>query len=296
MAPQGTTMKHRDPVPGLLLAGLLANLLPGAAQAAGDDAPLRFEAAPGVHVQAEATEDGRIAVLLSPPGRRLTLPGAADADGKSRLSAEDVDFDGLPELVARAPVGMVNETVAVYRFDPTSGGFRALQAETHGRDNCGGLMGLTVDAATRTLTSSCRSGPMWYTDQYRFSGTQLYLYRSEDVLQLGDTLNAALQPDRSDENGPLAVWRTHDAAGGVLESAIGDGLSAPASGEPLRGQQATVLPARLFLFERPGAASTQRYLLQGDRVEMLDERDGWVKLRYRNPKQGVVEGWINVND
>ncbi|MEU8569046.1 hypothetical protein AB0C51_11905, partial [Streptomyces pathocidini] len=40
-----------------------------------------------------------------------------------------------------------------------------------------------------------------------------------------------------------------------------------------RGQQATVVPARLFLFDRPGASSTPRYLVQGDRVEMLDEQD-----------------------
>jgi len=286
------TMKHRETVVGMLLAGLLVPL----AQAADSDAPLRFEAAPGVRVQAEVIEDGSIDVQLLPSGTRLSLPGAPDADGNSRLSAEDVDFDGRAELVARASVGMVNEAVAVYRLDPASGGFRALQAEAHGHDNCGGLMGLTVDAATRTLTSSCRSGPMWYTDQYRFDGTKLYLYRSEDVLRLGDALDTALQWEQADEQGPLAVWRTHDVSGHVLESAIADGLSAPATGEPLRGQQATVVPTRLFLFDRPAAASTKRYLVQGDRVEMLDEQDGWVKLRYRSPKHGAIEGWINVND
>ena len=29
---------------------------------------------------------------------------------------------------------------------------------------------------------------------------------------------------------------------------------------------------------------------------MLDEQDGWMKLRYQNPKHGAVLGWINVND
>ncbi|HIE5355918.1 TPA: XAC2610-related protein [Stenotrophomonas maltophilia] len=283
-------MRHRDTVVGLL-AGLLVPL----AHAADSDAPLRFEAAPGIRVQAEVAEDGSIAVQLLPSGKRLSLPGAPDVDGNSRLSAEDVDFDGRPELVARASVGMVNEAVAVYRYDPASGGFRALQAETHGRDNCGGLMGLTVDAATRTLTSSCRSGPMWYTDQYRFAGAKLYLYRAESVLMLGDTLNAALHWVQADEQGPPAVWRTFDPNGRVLESAIADGLGAPPDG-PLRSQQATVVPARLFLFDRPGAPSTQRYLLQGDRVELLDEQEGWLKVRYRNPKGGAVVGWINVND
>ncbi|MDT3500283.1 SH3 domain-containing protein [Stenotrophomonas maltophilia] len=283
-------MRHRDTVIGLL-AGLLVPL----AHAADSDAPLRFEAAPGIRVQAEVAEDGSIAVQLLPSGKRLSLPGAPDVDGNSRLSAEDVDFDGRPELVARASVGMVNEAVAVYRYDPASGGFRALQAETHGRDNCGGLMGLTVDAVTRTLTSSCRSGPMWYTDQYRFAGAKLYLYRAESVLMLGDALNAALHWVQADEQGPPAVWRTFDPNGRVLESAIADGLGAPPDG-PLRGQQATVVPARLFLFDRPGAPSTQRYLLQGDRVELLDEQEGWLKVRYRNPKSGAGMGWINVND
>jgi hypothetical protein len=259
-------MNYRECVLGLVLAGVLAP----SAQASGDDGEtLRFQVAAHVQAHADPQQDGSIAVQLSPSGKRQTLEGAADADGTSRWSLEDVDFDGYPELVARAPVGMVNEAVAVYRFDPATVGFRALQADTHGKDSCGDLMGLSVDAATRTLTSSCRSGPMWYTDQYRFAGAKLHLYRSESVLMLGDTLNAALQWEQTDEQGPLAVWRTYDPAGRVLESAIADGLGAPPDG-PLQGQQATVVPARLFLFDRPGASSTKRYLVQGDRVELLD--------------------------
>ncbi|WP_329843487.1 SH3 domain-containing protein [Stenotrophomonas hibiscicola] len=285
-------MNYRECLLGLVLVGVLAP----PAQAGGDDGEtLRFQVAAHMQAHADPQQDGSIVVQLSPSGKRQTLAGAADADGNSRWGLEDVDFDGYPELVARASVGMVNEAVAVYRFDPASASYRALQADTHGKDSCGDLMGLSVDVATRTLTSSCRSGPMWYTDQYRFAGATLHLYRAERVLMLGDTLNAALQWEQTDEQGPLAVWRTYDAAGRVLESAIADGLGAPPDG-PLRGQQATVVPARLFLFDRPGASSTKRYLVQGDRVELLDEQDGWVKLRYRNPKSGAVEGWINVND
>lgn len=285
-------MNYRECLLGLVLVGVLAP----PAQAGGDDGEtLRFQVAAHVQAHADPQQDGSIVVQLSPSGKRQTLAGAADADGNSRWGLEDVDFDGYPELVARASVGMVNEAVAVYRFDPASAGFRALQAGTHGKDSCGDLMGLSVDVATRTLTSSCRSGPMWYTDQYRFAGAKLHLYRSESVLMLADTLNAALQWEQTEEQGPLAVWRTYDPAGRVLESAIADGLGAPPDG-PLQGQQATVVPARLFLFDRPGASSTKRYLVQGDRVELLDEQDGWVKLRYRNPKSGAVEGWINVND
>lgn len=201
-------MNYRKCLLGLALAGVLAPT----AQAGGDDGEtLRFQVAAHVQAHADPQQDGSIAVQLSPSGKRQTLVSAADADGNSRWSLEDVDFDGYPELVARAPVGMVNEAVAVYRFDPAVEAFRVLQAETHGKDSCGELMGLTVDRPSRTLTSSCRSGPMWYTDQYRFAGATLHLYRAERVLMLGDTLNAALQWNQTDEQGPLAVWRTYDA-------------------------------------------------------------------------------------
>ncbi len=194
-------MNYRECLLGLVLVGVLAP----PAQAGGDDGEtLRFQVAAHVQAHADPQQDGSIAVQLSPSGKRQTLAGAADADGNSRWGLEDIDFDGYPELIARASVGMVNEAVTVYRFDPASTGFRALQADTHGKDSCGDLMGLTVDRPSRTLTSSCRSGPMWYTDQYRFAGAKLYLYRAESVLMLGDTLNTALQWEQTDEQGPLA--------------------------------------------------------------------------------------------
>jgi len=57
-----------------------------------------------------------------------------------------------------------------------------------------------------------------------------------------------------------------------------------------------VVPTRLPLYVRPGDTSTRRYLLQDDRVELLDEADGWVKVRYNNPRRGAVLGWVNVHD
>lgn len=290
MAPQGTLMKHRERVLGLLLAGLLVPL----AQAADDGGAVRFSPAPSVQVQATVQPDGRIAVRGLPAGAQQLAP-PDDADGGVRLSAEDVDFDGRPELVARAAVGMVNEAVVVYRFDAASGRFAALAFADHGQSQCGGPMGLTLEAAQRVASSSCRSGPMWYVDLYRPDGMRMVLYRAERLLYLGDALTTALQLDAVENEGPLAVWSTYSATGAVEEHAINDGLSTPAQGQPLRALGAAVLPARLLLFDRPGAASTQRYLLRGDRVELLDEHDGWVQVRYRNAKRGAVLGWINVN-
>jgi len=34
--------------------------------------------------------------------------------------------------------------------------------------------------------------------------------------------------------------------------------------------------------------------VRDDRVELLDERDGWVQVRYDNPTRGAVLGWVNT--
>lgn len=277
-----------------ILPLLLALAAASPAWAAGTPAPLRFDPAPGVKVQATLQEDGHIAVQRLPSGARQVLDGVADAEGNARLSAEDVDFDGHPDLVARAAVGMVNEAVAVHRFDPATGRFQPLTVNDHGQSQCGGWMGLAVDVPTQTLSSSCRSGPMWYTDLYRFEGRRPYLYRAERVLHGSDALEAVLFIKQSADTGPLAVWSTYDPRGKVLETGISDGLVAPA-GKRLLAFSAFVVPERLPLYTRPGDATTRRYLVREDRVELLDEKDGWYQVRYANPKRGDILGWVNAD-
>ncbi|WP_411851912.1 XAC2610-related protein [Stenotrophomonas sp. LGBM10] len=284
-------MNHRD---GRLLAVMLALAIPAAHAQAMDQTTLQMEVARGVRLQAEMQEGGDIAVVLTPPGTRQRLPGAPDADGQSRLSAEDVDFDGQPELVARASVGMVNEAVAVYRYDPRQRQMRALEATPHDDAQCGGLMGLTVDAPNRTLSSSCRSGAVWYVDLYRYDGPRLYLYRALRFIHGSDAFEQVLFVKQTADTGPFAVWSTFDTHGAVVETAIGDGLVTPASTGRLSPFSGTVVPARLPLYARPGDARTTRYLVRDDRVELLDERDGWVQVRYHNPTRGDVLGWVNA--
>ncbi len=284
-------MKHRDAMLAALVMGLAVTC--AHAQDA-DPARLQLEVAAGVQVQATLQDDGRIAVVLTPSGKRQVLPGVTDADGNARLSAEDVDFDGRPELVARAAVGMVNEAVAVYRYVPARQELVALAPIPNDRAQCGDLMGLTVEEDNRTLSSSCRSGPMWYVDQYRYDGGRLYLYRAERLLMLDDVLEPYVFVKQTADSGPLAVWTTFDSDGNVLETAVGDGLEAPRAGSPLLRVSGHVRVARLPLYSQPCDATTKRYLVRDDRVELLDERDGWVQVRYDNPTRGAVLGWVNT--
>ena len=63
----------------------------------------------------------------------------------------------------------------------------------------------------------------------------------------GEVLN--LEATRFD--GPLAVWTSYSATAEIEERAINDGLAVPENDSPLVAVTATVVPARLFLFDQP---------------------------------------------
>lgn len=257
---------------------------------------LSFEVAPRMLVKVVHHQDGDIQVHLPSGAKQHLARAGSESPGlEIELSALDVDFDGRLDLVVQVPVGMVNYSTAVYRFDLGLGEFVKMPVIRKADRSCGEFGLIELDSDQQVLRSRCRSS-IWRTDVYRPSGGALYLFRSERMLTL-PTLDGkvlSLEPRRF--GGPLAVWSSHSPAAEILERAINDGLSVPDNGRPLVPLAARVVPMRLLLFDRPGAPSTQRYLVQGDRVEMLDEQDGWLQVRYRNPKRGAVTGWINVND
>lgn len=279
-------------LPGAVALGVLAQL-PSAW--ADDGSRIRFEVAPGISADARLLEAGWIDAGTGRSPQRQRLQAASDEEGRSRLDHGDYDFDGYQDLVSTATVGQVNEAVVVHLYDPASGRFRELAPPTGVAVNCEGFWSLSPDAASRTLTSSCRSGPMWYSDVYRYDGPRLYLFRSMRVVRLdAEELSQVLALDVPAGQGPLAVWSTYAPSGSVLERAIGDGLELPDHAAALRGNAAVVVPARLPLHAHAGDASTRRYLVAGDRVELLDEAGGWLQLRYRNPSRGPVLGWVKL--
>ncbi|MEP6907582.1 MAG: SH3 domain-containing protein [Pseudoxanthomonas sp.] len=278
----------------VLVASFLALTLPAWA---GDDQEIRFEVAPGVTAHARLLEDGWIEVGTSRSDQRQRLQASSDEEGHSRLDVDDYNFDGHLDLASSASVGQVNESVVVYLYDARHGQFRELVSPTGPAIQCEGFWSLLPDVASRTLTSSCRSGPMWYSDVYRYQGQQLYLYRSMRMAYLdSERLAPLLTLDLPEESGPLAVWSSFDPAGNAVEHALGDGLDVPEHGVALRGFEATVISTKLSFYSEVGQASTRRYLVKGDRVELLDaDVDGnWLQLRYRNASRGPVVGWVKL--
>lgn len=277
-----------------VLAGIVL-LLP-ASRSWAQETDLRFEVAPGLIAHARVIGDGEVEISTSRRPQAQRLRAASDEEGRSRLDHDDYNFDGYQDLASRASMGQVNEAVFVHVYDPGEGAFRELLAPAAPAASCEGFWSLAPDAASRTLVSTCRSGPMWYSDVYRYNGNRLYLYRAMRLahLQPGQ-LKPVLSLDAVEDAGPLAVWSTFDPSGRVLEHAIGNGLQLPAHGAPLQGEHAVVVPPRLPLFASSGDTSSRRYLVKGDRVELLDVDDGgWLQVRFRNPSRGPVRGWVKL--
>lgn len=278
---------------GVLAAALGLLTLPALAA---DDSQIRFEVAAGVSAQARLNDDGTVEVSTNRTSVRQRLPAVTDEnDGGTRLSHADYNFDGYQDLAISATLGQVNESFGVYLYEPASGQFRALVVPTGPEISCEGLWTLSPDPVSRTLGSSCRSGPMWYTDVYRYQGDRLYLYRSmrNAWVETGG-MPAVLAPDGAEDQGVLVVWSTWDASGKRLERALWNAFDPPLADVPMKGWGASVVPSRLPLYRRAGDASTARYLVKGDRVELLDEADGWLQVRYQNPTRGPIVGWVQV--
>jgi len=271
----------------------LAGLMPAAR--ASDGRELRFQVAPGINAHAELMEDESLVIETHRDDGRQVIVPLPESESRYRLMHADYNFDGFQDLAASAPTGQVNEVYSVYLYDPESGQFRPLVAPVAQGINCDGLWSLTADPASRTLSSTCRSGPMWYTDIYRYSGPSLWLFRTMRTVSFDSrSLEAELSLDDVDSLGVPVVWSTYDPAGRVLETAMADGLESPSSNHPLRGYPASVLSSRLALYAKAGDTTTRRYLVKGDNVELLDALDHWVRVSYQNPSRGVVQGWVKL--
>ncbi|APO94806.1 hypothetical protein BJD12_06850 [Xanthomonas vesicatoria ATCC 35937] len=232
----------------------------------------------------------RLHVALSPGGSEQWLDAdVGDGEGGSGIRSDDYNFDGHRDLAVTAMLSQVNEATLVFLFDPVQRRFHPLAVPTRPAVQCESFSNLTPDAKDRSLSSSCRGGPMWYSDQYRYaSDGQLYVSRSQQRIESSDI--QSLLGRNSDDAYPLSVWSTFDAHGGVIATAIGETLESPMP-VPLRVQV-----ARLPLYSTPAATSTRRYLVQGDRADALDvSADGLrIKVRYRSAKAGDVVGWVSV--
>ncbi|MEA5125780.1 FG-GAP repeat protein [Xanthomonas floridensis] len=268
---------------------MAAGLLPGAAAAAAVGEDVMLDA----HTRARATLEGtRLHVVVQPGSQEQWLDADLD-DGNATGSvhSDDYNFDGYPDLAVTAMLGQVNEATRVFLYDSAQRRFRLLTAPARPAVQCEGFWNLTPDLQQRSLSSSCRSGPMWYSDVYRYAPDgRLYVYTTQQRIE-SPAIQEVLGPGTEDGM-PFSVWPRFDAHGAVIDKAIGQSLDAP------RPATFQVQVPRLPLYATATAAATRRYLIKGDRLQALDVSadQSRVLVRYRSASHGVIEGWIRADE
>ncbi|WP_419687992.1 XAC2610-related protein [Burkholderia theae] len=249
---------------------------------------LTFKVDDTVTARVERADGAHITVRFLPSGKTQTLDvTVTDEEGHYHLASDDYNFDGHRDLAVYAMLGMVNESYGIYLYDAARQQFEPLQmpANDMPHGNCDDLVNVVAKPKERTLYSSCRGGPIWYTDAYRFDTSgRMYLYQSSEAIT--DDLRGLLDGD----NGPASILLTYDARGKRVSrrpQAYGGGTVT-----------FKVHAARLPLHDTMTDAPTRRYVVAGDTLELIDASDDfqWLKVRYRNPHAGAVQGWVSAKE
>ncbi|MEN8515217.1 hypothetical protein [Burkholderia sp. RS02] len=260
--------------------------MPAAAHAA--KPLLAFKVDDTVTARVERADSAHITVRFLPGGKTQMLDvTATDEEGRYRLASDDYNFDGHRDLAAHALLGMVNENYGIYLYDAARQQFEPLQmpASDMPHGNCDGLINVEAKPKERTLYNSCRGGPSWYTDAYRFdAGGRMYLYQSSEATP--DDLRDLLDGD----SGPSSMLLTYDEHGKRVSRRP----------QAYGGGKVTfkVRASRVPLHEAMNDAPTRRYVVAGDTLELVDATADfkWLKVVYRNPRVGAVTGWISAKD
>ncbi|HSX71578.1 MAG TPA: hypothetical protein VLF16_11660, partial [Pseudomonas sp.] len=140
-----------------------------------------LEPEPGTTARVE--RDGERYLLLQADGSRIELEIPEANEAEPRFEVEDYDFDGHDDLGVSLSAGMVNQVYHLYLYRPAQRRFELLtMPETLiDRLNCSGFWGLERKVEERALYSSCRSGPRWYHDAFRFDRGRPWLYKTLQV-------------------------------------------------------------------------------------------------------------------
>ncbi|EMN1926184.1 hypothetical protein RVV18_000543 [Burkholderia ambifaria] len=249
---------------------------------------LTFKVDDAVTARVEHADGTRITIRFLPSGKTQVLDvGISDEEGYYRLASDDYNFDGHRDLAAYAPLGMVNERSGIFLYDAAHQRFEPLNlpAASMPHGNCDDLINVQAKPNERTLYSSCRGGPIWYADAYRFDDNgRMYLHQSSEAIP--DDLRDLFDGDA----GPSSMLLTYDAHG----KRVSRRPDAYGSGKVTF----KVRPARLPLHDAMNDAPTRRYVVAGDTLELIDASADfqWLKVLYRNPRGGSSQGWVSAKE
>lgn len=241
--------------------------------------PFNVVVAPSYKVTVEANKNKVFATLPNWKEQALCEIEPLEGEEAGRFPVAqvgDFNFDGTQDVAIQNGIGYggVNMFYRVFLWDTASLKFKEYPEP---------VSNPVLDANKQTVTSSQRSGPLWYSTVFRAEKGKLYPAMAIEMLPVGDTV--------------LEYVTLKSAAGKVTghkvvgEQSDGGYENAPAA-------TATIQVEKAALYDKPNsAAKTKMYVIKGDSVTLLDWKakeggfgEGWFLVRYQGRK--VIEKWI----
>lgn len=193
----------------------------------------------------------------------------------------DFNFDGVQDLalLESSGYGGVNAFYLLFFWDQPAQAFKAFGEAVSNPE---------VDAKQQVLTSSTRSGPMWYTTKYKLGQGKLYPAVEWEPITVNDG-----NWQRLTFKNPQGKVIGHKVVNSQDEQSGDAGDNLPFAVTTIKVKKAT-------LYDHPNVtAKTKMYLVKKDEVTLLDWQategdpytgEGWFLVRFEGKK--VLEKWI----
>jgi GW (Gly-Tryp) dipeptide domain len=206
-----------------------------------------------------------------------------EADLHGSLLVDDFNFDGSTDLGIPTGIGYggVNYFYDFYIFDRSSQTFKYMPSPEP--ELCG-WSNPQLEQKSKTIFTSCKSGPQWFSQNFRFYRSKPYVYQSGEMVILEGF------PDND------LLWRetTFKPDQQVIGSKI---FNYGTTKIPVL----RIPQSKVFLYNVPqDTAITTNYIVKNDLITILEVKDTdsgqWLKIAYYSRRLGWIKRWIRLEN
>jgi hypothetical protein len=226
----------------------------------------------------------KLEISLNNKTQSLTLDSLSfGSEIAGSILLDDFNFDGFTDIGIPTGIGYggVNYFYDFYIYDRSSQRFKSLLSPD---PDSGGWCNPQLEQKSKTIFTSCKSGPQWYSQNYRFYRAKPYVYQSGEMVILEGF------PDND------LLWRetTFNPNKQVIRSKIFNYGTTKAP--VLRIPQ-----TKIFLYNAPrDTAVTNSYIIKNDLISILEVKETdsgqWLKIAYHSQKIGWIKRWIRLEN
>ena len=201
-----------------------------------------------------------------------------------RLFVDDFNFDSFLDIaIPELSQDDVNNYNALYIFDRSSKSFKFMPLPEGTNCQSETLNNPELEPASKTVFTSCRGGPSWYSEGFRFEHGKPYLRLSREM--------AFLEGFAEKDN---LLWRETTFDRNKRRIGI-KFLDYETAKTPVR----RIPKAKVFLYSTPQEeAITSSYIIQNDLITILEVKESdsgqWLKIAYQSQKLGRIKRWIRL--